>query len=81
MAHVRGYHELSDWQKDWFDKMYKKHLSALSLEKKKKYSEINLKEVKAKHKDLIVSFAHGEIFEYSKDGSWRKKHLNYSITP
>jgi len=72
LAHVRGYHELYDWQKDLFDEMYKRHLSALSLETKRKYSEYYLQEVKVNQENLMVYFAHGEVFEYSKDKSWRK---------
>ncbi len=65
MQHVKGYDKLSDWHKNLFDRMYKKHIASLQGHVARLYSEQNIVEIKSGLGYVKVYFRHGKCSTYS----------------
>lgn len=72
MNNVIGYDELSEAEKDFFDQMYKKHLSSLREEERASYRDTNLYKVENGVRAVKVQFDNGDCFLYIEDGQYIK---------
>lgn len=72
MEHVDGYPSLSDWQKDLFDTIYKKHVASLPLNERNEYTEECIERVEAEVSIIKVFFKNGERFLYLPEHTWVK---------
>lgn len=74
MEHIKGYSNLSDKQKNIFDTTYKRHLSSMSINKRMKFTENRIKEIKIGEEITIIKvyFDHGECFIYFRNYRWMK---------
>ena len=72
MKDVQGYDELTNGQKDLFDKTYKKHLSSMQRKRRLKYTESHVQRIEAEISILKVYFDHGDCYIYLPDNKWVK---------
>jgi len=72
MEHVYGYNNLQTWQKNMFDKTYKKHLASMPLEERINYTECRIQKVKGEVSIIKVYFKNGDCFLYLPENKWVK---------
>jgi len=72
MEHVEGYKELSNWQKDMFDTVYKKHLSYMHMKERINYTEGRIKRIEGEVSILKVHFDNGDSYLYLPENKWVK---------
>ena len=72
MKNVNGYNNLYNWQKNIFDKTYKKHLASMPLEERINYTECCIRKIEGKVSVLTVSFENGDSFFYLPENEWVK---------
>lgn len=72
MEHIDGYSNLSEWQKDLFDTIYKKHIASLPFDERNEYTEECIKCVEAEVSIIKVYFKNGERFLYLPEKTWVK---------
>lgn len=68
---LKGYKELTDDQRNLFDRVYDKHIM-LSIDEFMKYRESNITElewIKAEN-CLRIRYKNGHTIHYSNDGTW-----------
>lgn len=72
MNYIQGYQQLTDEQKDMFDRTYKKHLASMSIDKRKEYAEDTILKIKAGTEENIlkVHFKNGDCFIYFSNYQW-----------
>lgn len=76
MEAVRGYNQLTYSQKNLFDSTYKEHLSSISLDERRRYSEYNIVRISQVSNYIKVQFACGEAFLYLQNGRWMESPKN-----
>jgi len=72
MKRIEGYKKLSNRQKDMFDQIYKKHLSSMSFEERRKYTESCIEKVEGEVSIIKVYFKSGECYLYLPGNKWIK---------
>jgi len=72
MMSINGYEQLSNWQKNMFDDIYKKHIVSLKEQQREKYSESNIDKIEGEISILKVSFKNGDCFIYLPEKTWIK---------
>lgn len=64
---VKGYKKLTEEQRLFFERMFKKHQAGLGTEAKKDFTPVS---VKWKKTYLKVVFKNGEWLHYTQSGTW-----------
>jgi len=72
MKDVEGYDELTNEQKDMFDKTYKKHLSSMQRELRLAYTESHVQRIEGEISVLKVYFDNGDCYIYLPEYKWVK---------
>lgn len=69
---MKGYDVLGEYGQKLFDRVHRRHLSAMGTEARKQYERDQVKRIKSNNKEkcLEVYFRNGEWFKYYPNGTW-----------